>query len=136
MNQQLDAYLGYDSQRGLILCPQMSRCTNKGFRIPKKEEQGPHAAEIYAALEAVRNADTSSMLTIVSCQSFIPNAMNKKLSVWEHEGWVNVRHREVLKCLAAELKARKGSTFFEVVEPGTEARAHCREATLLAIQAA
>jgi hypothetical protein len=105
---------------------------NKGFRIPEKEEQGPYAAEIYAALEAVRNADTSSTLIIVSCQSFIQNAMNKKLSVWEHEGWVNVRHREVLKCLAAELKARKGSTFFEVVEPGTEARARCREATLLA----
>ncbi|KAJ7822937.1 hypothetical protein B0H13DRAFT_1659366 [Mycena leptocephala] len=38
--------------------------------------------------------------------------------------------------LAAELKVRKGSTFFEVAEPGTEARAHCREATLLAKQAA
>ncbi|KAJ7919404.1 hypothetical protein B0H13DRAFT_1868495 [Mycena leptocephala] len=144
MNYQLDAFLGYDGKRELILRPRRSRSANfygvndgrnKGFRIPEKEEQGPYAAEIYAALEAVRNADTSSTLTIVSCQSFIQNAMNKKLSVWEHEGWVNVRHREVLKCLAAELKARKGSTFFEVVEPGTEARARCREATLLAKQA-
>ncbi|KAJ7835765.1 hypothetical protein B0H13DRAFT_2240059 [Mycena leptocephala] len=62
--------------------------------------------------------------------------MNNKLSTWEHEGWVNVRHKDVLKCLAAELKARRGSTFFKVVEPGTAAQGYCREATLLAKQSA
>ncbi|KAJ6524164.1 hypothetical protein B0H19DRAFT_1215011 [Mycena capillaripes] len=48
--------------------------------------------------------------------------MNKKLSTWEHEGWVNVKHRQVLRCLAAELKARKGLTLFQKTEPGYTAR--------------
>jgi ribonuclease HI len=49
---------------------------------------------------------------------------------------VNIHHREVLRCLAAELKARKGPTLFRVVEPGKAARLHCREAMLLAKESA
>ncbi|KAJ6536953.1 hypothetical protein B0H19DRAFT_1079352 [Mycena capillaripes] len=62
--------------------------------------------------------------------------MNEKLSTWEHEGWVNVRHREVLRCLAAEIKTRKRPTRFKVTEPGSAAREHCKTATLLAKQSA
>ncbi|KAJ6536954.1 hypothetical protein B0H19DRAFT_962446, partial [Mycena capillaripes] len=39
---------------------------NKGFRIPTKEEQSPYAAEVYAALDAVRNTDPNTTLTIAS----------------------------------------------------------------------
>ncbi|KAJ7842588.1 hypothetical protein B0H13DRAFT_2239369 [Mycena leptocephala] len=60
--------------------------------------------------------------------------MNKKLSTWEHGGWVNVKHKEVLRCLAAELKARKGPTLFEVAEPGSATKEFCRKATTLAKQ--
>ncbi|KAJ7844549.1 hypothetical protein B0H13DRAFT_2286348 [Mycena leptocephala] len=60
--------------------------------------------------------------------------MNKKLSTWEHEGWVNVHHREVLRCLAAELKARKGSTLFEIAKPGSVTKEYCQRATTLAKQ--
>ncbi|KAJ7835418.1 hypothetical protein B0H13DRAFT_1652638, partial [Mycena leptocephala] len=94
--------------------------------------QSPYAAEIYAALDVVRNADTDSALTIASSQCYIRNAMNKKLSTWEHEGWVNVRHREALRCLAAELKVRKGSTLFEIAEPGSVTKEYCQRAMTLA----
>ncbi|KAJ6612025.1 hypothetical protein B0H10DRAFT_1655234, partial [Mycena sp. CBHHK59/15] len=40
----------------------MDDVRNKGFRIPAKEEQSPYAAEMYAALDAVRNTDTSTTL--------------------------------------------------------------------------
>ncbi|KAJ7876991.1 hypothetical protein B0H13DRAFT_1893459 [Mycena leptocephala] len=95
---------------------------NKGFRIPVDEIQSPYAAEIYAALDAVRNADTDSVLTIASSQ----------FATWEHEGWVNVRHRGALRCFAAELKARKGSTLFEIAEPGSVTKEYCQTATTLA----
>ncbi|KAJ7824831.1 hypothetical protein B0H13DRAFT_1658299 [Mycena leptocephala] len=108
---------------------------NRGFCIPADEVQSKYAAEIYAALDAVRNADTNSVLTIASSQSYIRNAMNKKLPTWEHEGWVNVRHKEVLRCLAAELKARKGSTLLIVAVPGSVTKEYCQKATTLAKQA-
>ncbi|KAJ6528047.1 hypothetical protein B0H19DRAFT_1334165, partial [Mycena capillaripes] len=73
---------------------------------------------------------------IVSSRDFTQNAMNRKLSSWEHEGWVNVKHRDVLRCLAAELKARKGPTFFQKTEPGSSSRDYYQKATLLAKQAA
>ncbi|KAJ7818638.1 hypothetical protein B0H13DRAFT_1922161 [Mycena leptocephala] len=62
--------------------------------------------------------------------------MNKKLSNWEHEGWVGVPHSEVLRCLAAELKARKAPTIFKIAVPGSEERARCKHAAALAKRAA
>jgi hypothetical protein len=61
--------------------------------------------------------------------------MNKKLQQWEHEGWVGVAHRDVLRCVAAELKARKAPTFYQVVAPGTPARTKCRLAAAKAKRA-
>ncbi|KAJ7208383.1 hypothetical protein GGX14DRAFT_365484 [Mycena pura] len=75
-------------------------------------------------------------LTIFSAQPYIRDAMNKRLSRWEQEGWVGVQHRNVLRCVAAELKARTAPTFFEVAEPGTPARAACRRAARIAKRAA
>ncbi|KAJ6530586.1 hypothetical protein B0H19DRAFT_1273588 [Mycena capillaripes] len=51
--------------------------------------------------------------------------MNKKLTGWEREGWTGVRHRDALRCLAAELKARQGPTLLVVAKPG-----FCLEALL------
>jgi ribonuclease HI len=62
--------------------------------------------------------------------------MNTKLPDWEHEGWVGNPHRDVLRCLAAELKARKAPTFFKLAKPGTPERLRCRQATILAKEAA
>jgi ribonuclease HI len=62
--------------------------------------------------------------------------MNKKLPRWEHEGWTGVPHRDVLRCLAAELKARKAPTTFKLAAPGSPDRALCRQANLLAKRAA
>ncbi|KAJ6536038.1 hypothetical protein B0H19DRAFT_1079572 [Mycena capillaripes] len=61
--------------------------------------------------------------------------MNRKLS-WEHEGWVNVKHRDALRCPAAELKARKGPTFSQKTEPSSSARDYYQKAMLLAKHAA
>ncbi|KAJ7323926.1 hypothetical protein DFH08DRAFT_711569 [Mycena albidolilacea] len=115
---------------GLFVSPGDSR--NKGRCIPTTEEQSQYVAELYATLDAVRNADTNSTLTIFSTQKHIREAMNKKFSKWEHEGWAGTPHREVLKCLAAELKARKAPTIFKLAEPGTPERMMCRQATTLA----
>ncbi|KAJ6537967.1 hypothetical protein B0H19DRAFT_1079062 [Mycena capillaripes] len=62
--------------------------------------------------------------------------MNKKLTTWEREGWLGVRHRNALRCLAAELKARRGPTLLVVTKPGAAGRDLVRQATLLAKQAA
>jgi ribonuclease HI len=62
--------------------------------------------------------------------------MNKKLRRWEHEGWVGVKHRDILRCVAAELKARKAPTFFKEAKPGTPERAECKKAARLAKRAA
>jgi ribonuclease HI len=62
--------------------------------------------------------------------------MNQKLAGWEHEGWVGVPHCDILHCVAAELKARKASTFFKLAEPGSLARVPCRQATVIAKRAA
>ncbi|KAJ7144044.1 hypothetical protein C8R44DRAFT_531758, partial [Mycena epipterygia] len=75
-------------------------------------------------------------LTIVSTQKYVRDAMNKKLPIWEREGWIGVPHRDVLRCMAAELKARKASTFFRVVLPGAPERTLCRQAAVMAKGAA
>ncbi|KAJ7321907.1 hypothetical protein DFH08DRAFT_818285 [Mycena albidolilacea] len=80
----------------------------------------------------IRNVDMNSTLTIFSTQKHIREAMNKKLSKWEHKGWAGTPHCEVLKCLAAGLKARKVPTIFKMAEPGTPERMMCRQATILA----
>ncbi|KAJ7339152.1 hypothetical protein DFH08DRAFT_812546 [Mycena albidolilacea] len=105
---------------------------NKGRCIPASGEQSQYVAELFAALETVRQVDTNSVLTIYSTQEYVCEAMNKKLSKWEHEGWVGVPHRDVLRCLAAELKARKAPTFFKLAAPGMPERLLCRQATMLA----
>jgi hypothetical protein len=88
------------------------------------------------ALEAVRSANKDSILTIISTQSYVSEAMNKKLSNWEHKGWVGVPHCDILRCLAAEVKARNTPTFFRVAAPGSLNRALCRQAAVLAKRAA
>jgi ribonuclease HI len=87
-------------------------------------------------LDAVRSANKNSTLTIISTQSYAEDAMNKKLSEWEHEGWVGVPHRDILRCLAAEVKARNAPTFFRVAAPGSTHRARCRQAAMLVKRAA
>ncbi|KAJ7200337.1 hypothetical protein GGX14DRAFT_372352, partial [Mycena pura] len=75
-------------------------------------------------------------LTMYSAQPYVREAMNKKLRRWEHEGWVGVQHRNILRCVAAELKARKAPTYFKVAEPGTTARTVCKRVTRFAKRAA
>ncbi|KAJ6613690.1 hypothetical protein B0H10DRAFT_1805045 [Mycena sp. CBHHK59/15] len=77
-----------------------------------------------------------STLTITSTQTYVRDAMNKKLPGWEHEGWVGVPHRDVLRCLSAELKARKAPTIFKLAHPGSHERTLCRHASALAKTAA
>ncbi|KAJ7342329.1 hypothetical protein DFH08DRAFT_703693 [Mycena albidolilacea] len=109
---------------------------DRGRCILILNEQSQYVAELFAALDAVRSANKDSILTIVSTQSYVNEAMNKKLSNWEHEGWVGVPHRDVLRCLAAEVKARNAPTFFKVAAPGSPNRVRCRQAAALAKRAA
>jgi ribonuclease HI len=109
---------------------------NKGRCVPISGEQSQYVAELFAALEAIKIASGESDLTIVSTQSYVRDAMNKKLPGWEHEGWVGVRHHEVLRCMVAELKAQQAKTIFKVAAPGSPERALCRRAALLARRAA
>ncbi|KAJ7853205.1 hypothetical protein B0H13DRAFT_1643113, partial [Mycena leptocephala] len=69
---------------------------------------------------------------IISTQAYVRDAMNKKLPSWEHEGWVGVPNRDILRCVAAELKARMAPTIFKVAELGSPDRALCRQAAVLA----
>ncbi|KAJ7203487.1 ribonuclease H-like protein [Mycena haematopus] len=110
--------------------------SNKGKCVPAAGEQSQYVAEMYAALEAVRCTNTATELTIVSAQSFARDAMTKKLPTWEHEGWMGVPHRGVLRCLAAELKARKAKTVFKVTESDAPERTKCKKASVLAKRSA
>jgi ribonuclease HI len=105
---------------------------NTGFRIPSTWKQTSLVAEIAATLEAVKAADQEAELTIVSPNDFVSKAMTKKLARWENEGWVGVSHSVLLKCLAAELKARRTHTTFVVAPQVSEAKSLCREAAELA----
>ncbi|KAJ7781921.1 hypothetical protein DFH07DRAFT_728803 [Mycena maculata] len=64
------------------------------------------------------------------------DTMNKKLHAWEHEGWAEVQHCDILRCLAAELKARKAQTFLTIATPGSQERETCRQASMRAKRAA
>ncbi|KAF8129378.1 hypothetical protein K438DRAFT_1490047, partial [Mycena galopus ATCC 62051] len=66
---------------------------------------------------------------IISSQDYVSKAMTRKLVQWEREGWVGVRYSEVLKCLAAELKARSAKTTFVSAPKSPEARILSQEAT-------
>ncbi|KAJ7226782.1 hypothetical protein GGX14DRAFT_385581 [Mycena pura] len=107
-----------------------------GKRIPAASNQLQYVAEFFAALAALRSVAADTVLTIYSAQPYVRDAMNKKLQRWEHEGWIGVQHRDILRCVAAELKARKAPTYFRLAEPGTPARAACRRAARLAKRAA
>jgi hypothetical protein len=109
---------------------------NRGKCVPNNGERSQYAAEIFAALEAIRSVNKDTALTIISTQDYILDAMNKKLTRWEHEGWVGVQHREVLRCLAAEIKARRAPTIFKTAEPGSPDRKMCGQAAKLAKRAA
>ncbi|KAJ6545701.1 hypothetical protein B0H19DRAFT_955908 [Mycena capillaripes] len=103
-----------------------------GKCVPSGDKQSQYVAEFFAALEALRSVGKETALTIVSAQSYVHDAMNKKLWRWEHEGWTGVPHRGILRCVAAELKARKAPTYLKVALPGTPERARCRQAAGIA----
>jgi ribonuclease HI len=109
---------------------------NIGKCLPKSGERSQYVAELYAALEAVRSVSRNTKLTVVSTQNYVQDAMNKKLASWEHIGWVGVQHRDILRCLAAELNVRRAPTIFKVAGPGTRERAMCGQAAKLAKRAA
>ncbi|KAJ7756079.1 hypothetical protein DFH07DRAFT_773273 [Mycena maculata] len=110
----------------------------KGKCIPVAGEQSQYAAELFrvAALEATKITHRDTILTITSTQTHIMEAMNKKLPDWELEGWVDVKHRDVLRCLAAELKARRARTTFKIAAPASPEKAWCLKASILAKQSA
>ncbi|KAJ7197797.1 hypothetical protein GGX14DRAFT_374695 [Mycena pura] len=105
---------------------QMGNC------IPAVNDQSQYVAELFAALAAIRSVEGTTTLILYSAQPYVREAMNKKLQSWEHGGWVGVQNRDVLQCLAAELKARKAPTYFKVAEAGTAARTACKRAARLA----
>ncbi|KAJ7780648.1 hypothetical protein DFH07DRAFT_765167 [Mycena maculata] len=109
---------------------------NKGKCIPVVGEQSLYMAELFAALEAVKMTNRDTVFTITSTQSYVLDAMNKKLPSWENDGWVDVKHRNVLRCLAAELKAQRARTIFKVAAPGSPERAQCKKASMLAKRSA
>ncbi|KAJ7246801.1 hypothetical protein B0H12DRAFT_1305322 [Mycena haematopus] len=105
---------------------------NEAFRIPENWIQTARVAELAATLIAVRLTHQKAELTIVSSQGYVSKAMNKKLTQWEREGWVGVPHRMVMKCLAAELKARKARTTMIEAPSASDAELRCLEAARLA----
>jgi hypothetical protein len=102
---------------------------NIGRCIPSASEQSQYVAELFAALAAVRSASKDSILTIISTQNCLSDTMNKKLAKWE-------QHRDVLRCLAAELKVREVTTFFKMAISGSPLRTLCQQAADLAKRAA
>jgi hypothetical protein len=94
--------------------------------------QSSQVTEIAATLEAERNTDSETELTLVSLHDYVSKAMTEKLAEMECEGWVDIRHRKILKCLAAELKMRKAKTSFVVAKQGSAAQKLCHEAMRLA----
>ncbi|KAJ6549808.1 hypothetical protein B0H19DRAFT_1264717 [Mycena capillaripes] len=107
--------------------------------MPKPEDDAQQAEEPTGedeSRELFRPPIPITSLSEVSAQKYASDAMNKKLQHWEHEGWVGVPNRDVLRCVAAKLKARKAPTFFEVATPDTPTRALCRLAAAAAKRAA
>ncbi|KAF8146463.1 hypothetical protein K438DRAFT_1452769, partial [Mycena galopus ATCC 62051] len=71
-------------------------------------------------------------LTIISAQGYASKAMTTNLAQREREGWVGIPHGKILKCLAAELKARTTKVTMIRAPKALEAKSLCREASVLA----
>ncbi|KAJ7661164.1 hypothetical protein B0H17DRAFT_1144765 [Mycena rosella] len=108
-----------------------------GYRkcIPTRSKQSQYTAELYTTLDAIRRVNINTELIIISAQEYLQEAMNKKLPHWERKGWVGVPHRDVLRCVATELKAPKAPTFFKSALPDTMARMKCKQAATAAKRA-
>ncbi|KAJ7209128.1 hypothetical protein GGX14DRAFT_364814 [Mycena pura] len=102
------------------------------LRVPDDWGNSSQSAEILAALIAVRTVRKDADLTLISTHDYIMKAMNTHLRKWENVGWVGVKNRLPLQCLAAEIRARAGNTYFGIVSANTDVNA--RKAKLLAIQ--
>ncbi|KAJ7072447.1 hypothetical protein C8F01DRAFT_971956 [Mycena amicta] len=89
---------------------------NRSARLPPHWSQTERIAEIAAALLVVRNAPEAAEVVITSSNPYVKDAMNRDLTKWENEGWTGVKDRELLQCLAAEMRKRTGLTSFEVVK--------------------
>ncbi|KAJ7220660.1 hypothetical protein GGX14DRAFT_354602 [Mycena pura] len=90
------------------------------LRVPTDWNQDAQSAEILAALVAIRAVHSDTDLTLVSTQDYIQKAMNTHLQKWEDKGWVGVKDRIPLQCLAAEIRARAGRTFFGVASTSAD----------------
>ncbi|KAJ7208521.1 hypothetical protein GGX14DRAFT_395673 [Mycena pura] len=92
------------------------KSTNVSLRLPGDWNQDSQSAEILAALVAVRAVRDDADLTLsISTQDYIKTSMNTHLHKWENKGWVGVKDRLPLQCLAAEIRARTGKTSFGVI---------------------
>ncbi|KAJ7226833.1 hypothetical protein GGX14DRAFT_347354 [Mycena pura] len=102
------------------------------LRVPDDWGNSSQSAEILAALVAVRTVQSDADLTLVSTHDFIMKAMNTHLRKWEDTGWTRVKNRLPLQCLAAEIRARAGRTYFSMASASTDD--NMKKAKALAIQ--
>ena len=105
---------------------------NTSFKIPGSLNQDANTAEVTAALVALRAVHIKDDVVIISQNSFVREAMNTHLGTWENQGWVGVKDRHLLQCLAAELRTRLGRTSFQLVKPDSAERDQCNIAITMA----
>ncbi|KAJ7102026.1 hypothetical protein C8R44DRAFT_640984 [Mycena epipterygia] len=76
--------------------------------------QTPLCADISATLVCVQKAPRDQPIEILSRKKAVQVMMTERLQDMEDRGWIGVADRAPLRALAAELKARTGSTFFKL----------------------
>ncbi|KAJ7757900.1 hypothetical protein B0H16DRAFT_1314178, partial [Mycena metata] len=87
---------------------------NMAFKLPENQPQSSKSAEITAALLVTQQTDRDQPLVLHSSSGTVYSEMTRQLQSKEDKGWIGVPERDLLRVLAAELKARTATTRFEI----------------------
>jgi len=80
------------------------------------QEQSNQTGELIAALLAIRNQPPNENLRIMSDSKYLVDGLTKHVKNWEDKGWMNVKHKEIFKCMTALLRWRNGKTTLQWVK--------------------
>ncbi|KNZ81408.1 Ribonuclease H1 [Termitomyces sp. J132] len=89
---------------------------NLALRLPHTIEQSNNAGETYAVFAVKQNIPQDASLHIVSDLQLVIDSLTKNLKEREDNGWIGSANKELMKCLVANLRKRKGNVNLEKVK--------------------
>jgi ribonuclease HI/exonuclease III len=88
---------------------------NMAIRVPGKK-QSNQVGELFAILNAIKNAPGNQPLRIKSDSKFAIEGLTTYARDWELKDWIGVQHGPLFKCTTAWLRARTATTVLQWVK--------------------